>query len=165
MNISYQRAIDSLRDFWIKWRSSRALILFIVFVALFLDNMLLTTVGKWERRPWNESFSKGHRSLLVVPIIPDYLYHLQNPANGFDETYKFLAKNCSSTELVRQQNYFVRHPVQFRRILRAHCNWSIDWAANKTETENKQRTIILENVRNTAPEETTEREGERNGNE
>jgi len=29
------------------WRQSRKLILFIVFVALFLDNMLLTTVGRY----------------------------------------------------------------------------------------------------------------------
>lgn len=28
------------------WRQSRKLILFMVFVALFLDNMLLTTVGQ-----------------------------------------------------------------------------------------------------------------------
>jgi hypothetical protein len=40
--------VDNLRDFWIKWRTSRVLILFIVFVALFLDNMLLTTVGKFS---------------------------------------------------------------------------------------------------------------------
>ena len=39
--------LDSLREFWFKWRSSRVLILFIVFVALFLDNMLLTTVGRF----------------------------------------------------------------------------------------------------------------------
>jgi len=43
--MSYQ-TIEYLRDFWFKWRSSRVLILFIVFVALFLDNMLLTSVGK-----------------------------------------------------------------------------------------------------------------------
>jgi len=32
------------------WRQSRKLILFIVFVALFLDNMLLTTVGQYSER-------------------------------------------------------------------------------------------------------------------
>ncbi|CAF1040752.1 unnamed protein product [Adineta steineri] len=116
--------INSLREFWFKWRSSRVLILFIVFVALFLDNMLLTT---------------------IVPIIPDYLYHLQNPKSPMDETYKFLAKNCSNDELVRHRSYFVRHPFQFRKILRTSCNWTVDWAMNKTEIENKQRTIILEN--------------------
>jgi DHA1 family solute carrier family 18 vesicular amine transporter 1/2 len=40
------------------WRQSRKLVLFIVFVALFLDNMLLTT---------------------VVPIIPNFLFKLQHP--------------------------------------------------------------------------------------
>ncbi|MEQ2203536.1 hypothetical protein XENOCAPTIV_000358, partial [Xenoophorus captivus] len=52
--------LDALRQFtFIKWlreeRQSRKLILFIVFVALLLDNMLLT---------------------VVVPIIPSYLYNL-----------------------------------------------------------------------------------------
>ncbi|XP_061602168.1 synaptic vesicular amine transporter [Cololabis saira] len=52
--------LDALREFHlIKWlreeRQSRKLILFIVFVALLLDNMLLT---------------------VVVPIIPSYLYTL-----------------------------------------------------------------------------------------
>ncbi len=65
-----------------------------------------------------------------------------------NDTYKFLAKNCSNNELIRHRNYFVRHPVQFRRILRTYCNWTIDWAMNKTEIESKQRTIILENVGN-----------------
>ncbi len=43
--MDYQN-IQLIKDFWQKWRSSRVLILFIVFIALFLDNMLLTTVGK-----------------------------------------------------------------------------------------------------------------------
>jgi hypothetical protein len=84
---------------------------------------------------------------LKVPIIPDYLYRLQNPTKPTEDTYKFLAKNCSNNELIRHRNYFVRHPVQFQYTLRTYCNWTVDWAMNKTETENKQRTIILENVR------------------
>ncbi|XP_006815467.1 synaptic vesicular amine transporter-like [Saccoglossus kowalevskii] len=44
--------------FFVQIRSSRRLVLFIVFVALLLDNMLLTT---------------------VVPIIPDYLFRLEHP--------------------------------------------------------------------------------------
>ncbi|XP_028278889.1 synaptic vesicular amine transporter [Parambassis ranga] len=53
--------LDALREFHlIKWlreeRQSRKLILFIVFVALLLDNMLLT---------------------VVVPIIPSYLYNME----------------------------------------------------------------------------------------
>ena len=34
-------------------RSSRKLVLVIVFVALFLDNMLLTTVGQYISIYWN----------------------------------------------------------------------------------------------------------------
>ncbi|XP_022620882.1 synaptic vesicular amine transporter [Seriola dumerili] len=64
--------LDELRQFnLIKWlreeRQSRKLILFIVFVALLLDNMLLT---------------------VVVPIIPSYLYNL-------DETADVVLKNNS----------------------------------------------------------------------
>jgi hypothetical protein len=47
--MDYHQTIQVAKDFWQKWRSSRALILFIVFIALFLDNMLLTTVGKLNR--------------------------------------------------------------------------------------------------------------------
>ncbi|XP_063722891.1 synaptic vesicular amine transporter-like isoform X1 [Symsagittifera roscoffensis] len=43
-----------------KMRGSRKLLIFIVFIALLLDNMLLTS---------------------IVPIIPDYLYKLEHP-NG-----------------------------------------------------------------------------------
>ncbi|CAF0893671.1 unnamed protein product [Adineta ricciae] len=116
--------IDSLREFWYKWRSSRALILFIVFVALFLDNMLLTT---------------------VVPIIPDYLYHLDNPKATFEDTYKFLAKNCSRPEIFRHRNYLNQHTDQLQDILRSYCNWTVAWAMNRTEIENDQRTTVLEN--------------------
>ncbi len=83
-----------------------------------------------------------------VPIVPDYLYHLQNPTTTIDDTYKFLAKNCSNIEFIRHRNYFVRHPVQFQGLLRANCNWAVEWAMNKTEVDYKQRAIILESVRN-----------------
>lgn len=42
----YYQGLQTAKDFWEQWRTSRALILLIVFIALFLDNMLLTTVGK-----------------------------------------------------------------------------------------------------------------------
>ncbi|KAM9726424.1 synaptic vesicular amine transporter [Menidia menidia] len=59
-------ALDELRQFhlltWLREeRQSRKLILFIVFVALLLDNMLLT---------------------VVVPIIPSYLYNLDESADS-----------------------------------------------------------------------------------
>uniref|UniRef100_A0A1A7WJ38 Solute carrier family 18 (Vesicular monoamine), member 2 n=2 Tax=Iconisemion striatum TaxID=60296 RepID=A0A1A7WJ38_9TELE len=58
--------LDALRQFsllqWLREeRQSRKLILFIVFVALLLDNMLLT---------------------VVVPIIPSYLYNLDESADA-----------------------------------------------------------------------------------
>ncbi|KAM4591376.1 synaptic vesicular amine transporter [Odontesthes bonariensis] len=67
--------LDALRQFnLIKWlreeRQSRKLILFIVFVALLLDNMLLT---------------------VVVPIIPSYLYNL-------DESTDTAARNNSLSQ-------------------------------------------------------------------
>ncbi|XP_030297606.1 synaptic vesicular amine transporter [Sparus aurata] len=100
--------LDELRQFsLLKWlreeRQSRKLILFIVFVALLLDNMLLT---------------------VVVPIIPSYLYNLdestdvvlknntpsqQNPPGAFhnivslyDNTVRSLVSNTTamSTDLV-----------------------------------------------------------------
>ena len=41
---------DSFRDFVHECRNSRKLVLLVVFIALFFDNMLLTTVGK----AWHE---------------------------------------------------------------------------------------------------------------
>lgn len=38
--------IKKCKDYIAGCRGSRRLILFIVFIAIFLDNMLLTTVGK-----------------------------------------------------------------------------------------------------------------------
>ncbi len=58
-------------------RQSRNLVLIVVFIALFFDNMLLTT---------------------VVPIIPDYLFTLEHP-NASQEISKFLqANNLSGLE-------------------------------------------------------------------
>ncbi|XP_032397899.1 synaptic vesicular amine transporter [Etheostoma spectabile] len=67
--------LDALRQFsLIKWlreeRQSRKLSLFIVFVALLLDNMLLT---------------------VVVPIIPSYLYNL-------DESTDVVLKNITASQ-------------------------------------------------------------------
>lgn len=38
--------IKKCKEYVVGCRGSRKLILFIVFIAIFLDNMLLTTVGK-----------------------------------------------------------------------------------------------------------------------
>ncbi|XP_068597387.1 synaptic vesicular amine transporter [Brachionichthys hirsutus] len=71
--------VDSIRGFsLIKWtreeKRSRRLVLFVVFVALLLDNMLLT---------------------VVVPIIPSFLYSL-------DQAEKELAKNHTEPQEGRQ---------------------------------------------------------------
>lgn len=92
-------------------------------------------------------FSPYTLFFLTVPIVPDYLYRLQQTTLTTDDTFKFLAKNCTNKELIKQQSYFLRHPLQFRRVLQTHCNWTVRWAVNKTEYENKQRSIILEKVR------------------
>lgn len=70
--MSYHQTMSSVREFWFKWRSSRVLILFIVFVALFLDNMLLTTIGQWGRNASSNRidvsplrFSSDHSRLSV----------------------------------------------------------------------------------------------------
>lgn len=44
--LSLTPCLLTIKERFVKCRQSRSLILFIVFVALFLDNMLLTTVGK-----------------------------------------------------------------------------------------------------------------------
>lgn len=46
-------ARESLREFSLKGcmercRNSNRMIVFIVFIAIFIDNMLMTTVGKWS---------------------------------------------------------------------------------------------------------------------
>ena len=64
-----------------------------------------------------------------------------------EDTYKALIKNCSNPELVNHRSYFVRHPMELRTELRATCNWTVDWYANRSDAANKERTIILKNVR------------------
>uniref|UniRef100_A0A7N6BZ92 Major facilitator superfamily (MFS) profile domain-containing protein n=1 Tax=Anabas testudineus TaxID=64144 RepID=A0A7N6BZ92_ANATE len=93
--------LDGLRQFHlIKWlreeRQSRKLILFIVFVALLLDNMLLT---------------------VVVPIIPSYLYHL-------DESTDTMFKN----DTLSQQS----PPAAFHSIVSLYDNTVRSSSSNTT---------------------------------
>ncbi|XP_060790787.1 synaptic vesicular amine transporter [Neoarius graeffei] len=72
---------DALRDFslltWLREeRQSRRLILFIVFIALLLDNMLMT---------------------VVVPIIPGYLYSVDNEASTAVSNYSVSSQSPSAT--------------------------------------------------------------------
>ncbi|KAM3606161.1 uncharacterized protein V6R79_011787 [Siganus canaliculatus] len=78
-------------------RQSRKLILFIVFVALLLDNMLLT---------------------VVVPIIPSYLYNL-------DE---------STPDVVQTNNTQQSSPAAFHSIVSLYDNTVRSMASNTTAT-------------------------------
>jgi hypothetical protein len=72
------------KDFWnMNWseivhecRNSRRLVLLVVFIALFFDNMLLTT---------------------VVPIIPEYLFELDHPNETAEFELLYRLKNITDT--------------------------------------------------------------------
>ncbi|XP_052773017.1 synaptic vesicular amine transporter-like [Mya arenaria] len=68
--------IKACKEYIISCRGSRRLILFIVFIAIFLDNMLLTT---------------------VVPIIPNFILKLEEaskvPSNNTEEPYNTICVN------------------------------------------------------------------------
>ena len=83
---------------------------------------------------------------ISVPIVPDYLYHIQRPKIDLDDTYKFLEKNCSNHEIITRRNFFARHPTQFRYLLRTSCNWTTDWAMERIDLGNQERIFILEKV-------------------
>ncbi|CAF4705086.1 unnamed protein product [Rotaria sp. Silwood1] len=83
--------------------------------------------------------------LIQVPILPDYLYRFRHSKIYNNDIIKFLAKNYSNHEILRQRNYFVRHPSEFRRLLQTIGNSSLDWITNNIEIESKQRTSSLEN--------------------
>ncbi|KAI0209452.1 Synaptic vesicular amine transporter [Lamellibrachia satsuma] len=85
---SYFANFDSgWSDLLARCRSSRKLILFIVFVALFLDNMLLTT---------------------VVPILPNFLYQMQHPENVNLSQQMLAARNGSCVPSFSVLNHFSR---------------------------------------------------------
>ena len=65
-------------------RESRKLVLVIVAIALLLDNMLLTTVGKnWQFYSRYFSLTSSSSS---VPIIPEFLYHVRHRYDNFTTT-------------------------------------------------------------------------------
>jgi len=65
------------------FRNSRKLILLVVFIALFFDNMLLTT---------------------VVPIIPEYLFELEHPNASAEVELALKTKNLSYFERINAEN-------------------------------------------------------------
>ncbi|PAA57588.1 hypothetical protein BOX15_Mlig020917g1 [Macrostomum lignano] len=81
-----QYAFDNLTGM----RNSRKLILLIVFIALFLDNMLLTT---------------------VVPIIPDFLWYIRHRDYNYTAECIQLAKN--ETIAARHSHLFNNSTDQF----------------------------------------------------
>ena len=79
--ISLINLFDDLKNGRIDWsnlitksRGSRRLVLLVVFIALFFDNMLLTT---------------------VVPIIPEYLFELDHPNETAEFNTLYKVKNFS----------------------------------------------------------------------
>ncbi len=83
-------------DLITKSRSSRRLVLLIVFIALFFDNMLLTT---------------------VVPIIPEYLFELDHPNETaeFNALYKVQNFSNVNNELASYMyhNFNFTHQTDF----------------------------------------------------
>lgn len=49
---------SAVKSWMVSWRGSNRLVLVIVAIALLLDNMLLTTVGKWQRIELNSKLNK-----------------------------------------------------------------------------------------------------------
>lgn len=65
-------------------KDSRIITIAVIYLSLFLDNVLLTVVGRWALSPERGGDLKGihavcHLSIyrnVSVPIIPDYLFTL-----------------------------------------------------------------------------------------
>jgi len=74
---TYASLRKQFADLVSRCRQSRNLVLIVVFIALFFDNMLLTT---------------------VVPIIPDYLFSLEHPNASQEIAALLSAKNLSASD-------------------------------------------------------------------
>nr|WDE40213.1 vesicular monoamine transporter 2-like protein [Schizocardium californicum] len=106
-NFKQWRQEFTLQGFFIQIRSSRRLVLFIVFVALLLDNMLLTT---------------------VVPIIPDYLFKLEHP-----DEYTYVDGNGAASNSSLNSNFTLYNTTtptnsscQFAIDVNQRCNISTE---------------------------------------
>ena len=80
-------------------RQSRNLVLIVVFIALFFDNMLLTVVGMlvFTQDHFFSYFSFFNLNFILVPIIPDYLYNIEHP--NADAEIALLYKQKNLTDL------------------------------------------------------------------
>uniref|UniRef100_A0A183C103 MFS domain-containing protein n=1 Tax=Globodera pallida TaxID=36090 RepID=A0A183C103_GLOPA len=103
-----------LDSFVQKYRSNRRMLLSIVYVALFLDNMLLTT---------------------VVPIIPEYLLRLQHP-NSTD----MLLNNVFSEQELAAPPATPFPPSDKVRVKRQTIGWdSAEWENSLKNDETEQK--------------------------
>lgn len=59
-------SLGNFKEWMIKWRGSRQLVLVIVAIALLLDNMLLTVVGECSFKIKNESLLSSNRFLFNI---------------------------------------------------------------------------------------------------
>lgn len=90
-HISYEFTWDNAKtqftNLVTRCRQSRNLVLIVVFIALFFDNMLLTT---------------------VVPIIPDYLFMMEHPNRTEEINQVLLAKNLTEAPPTSPSSYYNR---------------------------------------------------------
>ncbi|KAF7634799.1 MFS domain-containing protein [Meloidogyne graminicola] len=92
--------MDLINNFVLRYRQNRKMLLAIVYVAIFLDNMLLTT---------------------VVPIIPEYLLRIQHP----NSTDLLLNDKIDDLPLTKEE---LQIYSEQRRSKRQYLSWdSPDW--------------------------------------
>lgn len=96
---SIANLFDDLKNGRVNWtdlinksRGSRRLVLLVVFIALFFDNMLLTT---------------------VVPIIPEYLFELDHPNETAEFNALYKVKNFS--HINNELFSYMHHNFNFTR--------------------------------------------------
>lgn len=102
-----------------QYRANRRILLLIVYVALFLDNMLLTTVGK--------AFKTNE--ILLVPIIPEYLLRISHPNSTDMLLHHKIPKNPNLYASVASNSR------QKQRQKRVTPLAKIDWDSAKWEND------------------------------
>ncbi|CAF1275483.1 unnamed protein product [Didymodactylos carnosus] len=94
---------------------------------LFSDNILLT---------------------MIVPLIAEYLYHLEHKTNS---PFEFLVKKCTSfNDKQHRHEYYERYSQVLRKFLFSiNCSHSIDWIRNAQDIESarKPEALVKENGR------------------
>ena len=86
---------ERFKNWILEGRKSRKMLLFIVYIALFLDNMLLTTVGKWRRYYVEGSlFIRASNIPVQFPLYP---------STSFAYGIRTFRNICSAPMLARQR--------------------------------------------------------------